>query len=180
MTLHATRRRQAGGSMIEFSIGILVMATIIFSVADLSMAVFLRNLLQHSAREGVRWAVTFSPTYNGSACATQTACITQVVQNNAMSFLNGANASCIKINYYTPDNLSTPVTAGQLPKTVNGVVINYVNQTGNVVEVVVSQMPWKWIAIGDYLWPGKQIYISAAASDVLQSYPVGQTSPPAP
>ena len=137
---------------------------------------------QNAVRQGVRFAVTFSPTYNAAACATQTACITTAVQDAAAGFLAGsAGAAYIHVNYYTPANLTTPVTAANLPLTLaNGIIVNYVNQTGNVVEVTVTNYPWVWMAPMAGFTTGTGLSIGAAASDVLQGYPVGSVAPPAP
>jgi Flp pilus assembly protein TadG len=49
--------RQEGQSLVEFTIGLLVMLLLIFGIIDLSRAVFARNALASAAREAARYAV---------------------------------------------------------------------------------------------------------------------------
>ena len=87
------------------------MMAMFFGIVDVSFAVFIQSTLNTAAREGVRFAVTFSPSYNGTSCASsQATCISQVVQDNATGFLSGATRSgYIKVNYYTSNDLTNPV-----------------------------------------------------------------------
>jgi hypothetical protein len=95
--------------------------------------------------------------------------------------LNSTNGpTYIQVNYYTPDNLSTPATSGQLPKTVNGVIITSLNQSGNVLEVKIVNFPWNWMVPLPNYMPGRGLTLTASSVDVLQGLPVGMTSPPSP
>jgi Flp pilus assembly protein TadG len=181
MKILKRRRGSAGNTLVEMALSILLFFALVFGMTDIAMAVFLRSLFQHAAREGARFAITFSSTYQGTACATQTACIKKVVQDNALGFLTGARGSYIAVKYYAPNNLTTPVTAAGLPITLaNGTVVNYVNQMGNVIEVSVNNYPWTWMVPILNAFISKGVNISVASSDVLQNYPVGQTAPPTP
>ncbi len=160
--------------LVETALIMLPMLAIMFGIIDVSMVVFMRGLFQSAAREGVRFAVTFSPSYNGTVCTTQSACIKKVVQDNAIGFLAGTTgASRISIRYFNPADLSTPVTTATPPA--------YINQTGNVIEVAIAS-PWNWIVPlpGFRFTPGASTTINAVASDVLQGYAAGQRTPPAP
>ena len=142
---HPGRR---GNAMVEMALIFLPMLVMFFGILDVSMVVFLQNTLMHATREGARFAMTFSASYNGNSCAaSQAACIAQVVETNAFGFLNGAKANYITVNYYTANDLTNPVMVcngsctlrGHLPQTLsNGTVVSYPNQSGNIVEVVVS------------------------------------------
>jgi Flp pilus assembly protein TadG len=175
------RRSQGGNAFIEMSLGFLPFFALIFGILDFSLAIFVNNTLQEAAREGVRYAITYNTTYKGTSYASQTLAIQAVVESNSMGFLTTSNGtSYVKVNYYLPNDLSTPAKTSDLPKTVNNVYIQYLNQTGNVVEVQVNNFPWNWmVPLGGYM-PGKSLTMSSAASDVLQSYPVGTFSPPSP
>ncbi len=84
-----------------------------------------------------------------------------VVQNNAVGIPSGLNASYITVNYYTANDLAHPVEACNngtcstavctvatcaLPQTLsNGTMVNYANQPGNIVQVVIAGYPWNWL-----------------------------------
>jgi len=175
------RRSQGGNAFIEMSLGFLPFFALIFGILDFSLAIFINNTLQDAAREGVRYAITYNTTYKGTSYASQTQAVQAVVESLSMGFLTGSNGpTYIKVNYYLPNNLSTPATNAGLPVTVNGVYIQYLNQTGNVVEVQIKNFPWNWmVPLGGYM-PGQGLTMSATASDVLQGYPVGSFAPPTP
>jgi hypothetical protein len=158
------------------------------------MVVFLQNTLANATQAGTRFAITFSPTYNGASCAaSQAACITQVVQDNAFGFLAGTQSNLVTVNYYTADNLTTPIEScnagtclqtGTLPQTLaNGTVVNYVNQPGNIVEIVVANYPWNWLfpvsATGQNL-TATSVSLSSSSVNVLGGLAAGITAPPNP
>jgi Flp pilus assembly protein TadG len=177
-----SRRRRGGNALLELGLILLPLCALLFGLLDVVMVIFLQSTFQNAVRQGVRFAVTFSPTYGATSCTTQTVCITQAVQDASAGFLGGtAGAAYIHVDYYTPANLNTPVTAANLPLTLaSGTVVNYVNQTGNVVEVRVTGYPWVWMAPIQGFTTGTGLTLSAAASDVLQGYAVGNTAPPTP
>ena len=186
-----TRRMQRGNSMLEAAFVILPMFALFFGTIDFGMLFFLQNTFQHAAREGARLAITYGSTYNGTDCSSsQMTCITQAVQNNAFGFLSGSKSSYIVVNYYTANDLNNPVMtcqsgsctqSGTLPQTLsNGTVVNYPNQPGNIVEVLVSQYPWNWLFPIKGIMPGTGINLTASGVDVLGGLPVGTTVPPTP
>jgi Flp pilus assembly protein TadG len=174
-------RSQGGSAFVEMSLGFLPFFALIFGIMDFSLAIFINNTLQDAAREGVRYAITYNTTVNGTTYSSQTQAVQAVVESGSMGFLSSSNGTnYIKVNYYLPNNLSTPAKPSDLPTTVNGVYIQYLNQTGNVVEVQINNFPWNWmVPLGGYM-PGPGLTMSSTASDVLQGLPVGTTSPPAP
>jgi Flp pilus assembly protein TadG len=180
--------------MIETAMVFIPMLVMFFGIFDVSMVVFLQNTLQHAAQQGTRFAITFNSTYGGNSCAaSQAVCIAQVVQDNAFGFLSGSNLNLVTVNYYTADNLSTPIEScnagsctqsGSLPQTLpNGMVVNYANQPGNVVEVVVANFPWNWIfpvsATGGGL-TSTAVNLSASSVNVLGGLAPGTIVPPNP
>jgi len=133
------------------------------------MPIFLRSTLQSAVRAGVRYAVTYR---TGSGLG-QDDSIRQVVQQNALGFLDGpAGAASITIDYYPPTDLSDQVTgAGS-------------NAPGNVVEVSVSNYTWSWVApLSGGFNPGyysrSPLSISVSSADRMESLPAGALSPPA-
>lgn len=201
----ARRRKQRGNTFLELSLCFLPMLAMFLGMIDVAFVLYVQSNLTTAAREGTRFAVTFSPTYNGTSCAaSQASCINLAVEANAMGFLSGNNSNYITVNYYTAANLSTPVmtcnagtcttpnnicgpsfnsscTNGSLNITLSsGVVVNYVNQPGNVVEVVIANYPWNWIAPLHGYSGGTGVTLGADSVDVLNGLGVGVTTPPNP
>jgi len=52
----AARSSDDGQSLIEFTLGLLVLALLIFGIVDFGRAVFARNAVASAAREGARYA----------------------------------------------------------------------------------------------------------------------------
>jgi len=73
------------------------------------------------------------------------------------------------------------VSTCQLPQTLtNGTVVNYANQPGNVVQVVISGYPWNWMAPMPGYYAGKGLTLGATSVDVLGGLAVGTLVPPSP
>ena len=163
------------------SIGFLPFFALIFGIMDFSLAIFVNNTLQDAAREGVRYAITYNTTVNGTSYSSQTQAVQAVVESGSMGFLTSSNGTTyIKVNYYLPNNLSTPAKPSDLPTTVNGVYIQYLNQTGNVVEVQINNFPWNWMVPLPHFMPGTQITLSSSSLDVMEGLPVGTFIYPSP
>ena len=187
------RARRRGNAMVETALVLVPTLVMFFGILDVAMVVFIQNTLMHATREGARFAMTFSSSYNANSCAaSQAACISQVVQANGVGFLGGANASRIIVNYYTANDLTNPVMVcnptcalrGVLPQTLsNGKVVSYPNQPGNIVEVVVQNYPWNWmfpVSATNYTLTTTSVNLNASAVDILGGLPVGTTTPPSP
>jgi len=132
----------------------------LFGLFDISLAIFMRATMQNAVREGVRYAVTYQ-TLSGMC---QDASIKQIVKNASVGFLTAtAHDSKIKVRYYAPTDLTTPVTG-----------LNS-NQPGNVVEIGVEGFTWSWIAP---LWRSSSPFnINVYAADRMEGLP-GGVSPP--
>lgn len=183
---HLRKQRRRGNALVEFSLTWFPIMALLFGLADVSRMIFMRNMMQNAVREGVRFGITYQLNLDNAACASQTECIKQVVAKNSLGFFSGTvggqtATNYIKVSYYTPDTLSTPVTQGQLPKTVNGVNIQYMNQSGNLLEVRVDNYPINWMVPlpSNYLG-GTGLVFSVSSSDILQGLPAGQQAPPTP
>jgi Flp pilus assembly protein TadG len=187
---------ERGNAMLESALIFLPMIAMFLGIVDVSLAVYIQSTLTSATREGVRFAVTFQPSYNGTSCVTsQASCIAQVVQNYAVGLPAGLDSSYITVNYYTANDLNNPVMScnnGTCTQNVGGAngslnivlsnstVVNYVNQPGNVVEVTVSGYPWNWLVPVSGFSAGTGITLSAASIDVLGGLAVGSTIPPNP
>jgi Flp pilus assembly protein TadG len=119
--------RRRGAALVELPLVLIPLVALWVGIIDFSFGIFLKGTFQHAVREGVRYAVT-SRTEPGMG---QDASIQQVVQRNAMGFLNGeAGAARIHIRYYVPGTLAETQS----------------NAGGNIVEVSVEGYTWNWIA----------------------------------
>ncbi len=188
--------RQNGNAMLEAALVFLPMMAMFLGIVDVSLAVYIQSTLNSATREGTRWAITFQTSYNGTACTSQSSCITQVVQNYAVGVPGGVPASQITVNYYTANDLSNPVEACTngscstsvcsvstctLPQTLsNGSIVSYANQPGNIVEVVIPSYSWNWLIPMPNFTAGRSVTLYAASIDVLGALAVGTTVPPSP
>jgi Flp pilus assembly protein TadG len=183
ITTSARRRKnQRGNAFVEFGLAMMPYFALVFGTLDFGMAIFIDSTIQSAAREGVRFAITYNTTYNGTDYGSQTAAVKAVAQSVSMGFLNSSNANTyLQVNYYLPTNLSTPITASQLPQTLpDGTVVTSVNQTGNVVEVRVQNFPWNWMVPLPGFMGNSGLTMTSSASDVLQGLPPGASAPPTP
>jgi Flp pilus assembly protein TadG len=186
------RRRagQKGHNTLEMALGFLPLLALALGIMDFSFSIFMQSSFQNATREAVRFGITYNLAYNGTTYGTQTAAMEAVAQSNAFGFLSSAltlsdgtaASSKLQVNYYFPDNLSTPATASQLPYTTSttpSYVITNLNQQGNVLEVRVNQYPWNWMVPLPNFMPGKSINVSSSSLDVMQALPVGVFTYPA-
>ncbi len=182
--------------MLETALIFLPMIAMFLGIVDVSLAVYIQSTLTAATREGVRFAVTLQPSYDGASCAaSQASCTAQVVQHYAVGLPGGLPPEYITVNYYAANDLNKPVMScndglctqyaaganGNLNIVLsNGNVVNWVNQPGNVVEVQVSGYPWNWLVPINGFSAGKGLTLSAASIDVLGGLAVGSTQPPNP
>src|SRR5271156_4429757 len=109
-TSPARRTRERGNTMLESALILLPLLAILLGIIDVSLVVYIQSTLTSASREGTRFAITYSSSYNGNSCATsQAACIAQVVQYNAVGLPAGLSSSYITVNYFVANNLITPV-----------------------------------------------------------------------
>lgn len=154
----ASRKRkqsERGNTLIEVSAIMLLMLGLLFLVVDLSLALFTKATLQSAVQAGVRFAVTDRL---GSGQSYMNDSIVQVVQQNALGMLNGANGACkISISYFNPVTGAASTGTG-----------------GDVVEVSVTSYNYTPIGI---LKSASPIPITASSSDVLEQCPLGGCPP---
>lgn len=151
------RKRTAGSAALEAAFVFLPLIAVLFALMDFSVAIFIKNVLYHAVREGVRFGVTQQTGVNG-----QDAAIKSVVQTNAMGFLNGAlGLSYIGINYY--DGRTGALVSGTSS-----------NAAGNICVVSVTSFPWTYFAP---LWRTSQGLFSATSSDAMEAPPNGVLPP---
>lgn len=155
--LKSTLRNEKGAQTIEFGLVFLPLLGVLFLIMDISWLVFAQGCLQWAVQQGVRYAVT-STTLAGKG---QDDSVKTVVQVNSMGFLAGTTGlSKISIAYYTPSNLSAPITGTGS------------NSGGNIVKVSVNGVTFN--ALGPVFRGGPtSLLLSASSSDVMESSPGG-------
>ncbi len=157
MRIKSNRRR--GNALIEMSLMIVPLFGLLFGIVDFGFAIFIRSTLQHSVREGVRYAVTYQLV--SGMC--QDDSIKEAVKTQAMGFLSdAAHANKIKIRYYDPT-------------TFNEVLAPQGNSPGNIVEVAVEAYQYSWLA--PLFWSSSPLYIHVRASDRMEGLPGGGVAP---
>jgi Flp pilus assembly protein TadG len=147
----AGKKRVRGASVIEAGFVFLPLVAVIFLILDLSFAIFVKTNLQNAVRDGVRYAVTGrlvgSHRYLNDS-------VVQVVQDNALGFLNGSDGACkVSVNYFNPDTgAASTGTQGDL--------------------VVVSVSGFSLSPFGPILRNAQPLQFSVSASDIMERCPV--------
>jgi Flp pilus assembly protein TadG len=138
---------------------------LIFAFVDFGLLMFRWCTLQNAVREGCRYAITFQ-TQTGLG---QDASIETIVQNYTLNMVKTTDSpQHIFVNYYAPNNLTTPIAVGS-----GG------NVPGNVVEVSVQNISWAWLAplSGTFLGNSRSpITLNVYSSDILGGLPAGVNS----
>jgi Flp pilus assembly protein TadG len=152
-----------GSTLVEASLATLPLLAFFLGIVDVSFAVFVKNTLLFSVRQGVRYAIT-SQTMAGmgqdasikSTVITYSAGLVNALSPNQ----NGSNQ--ITITYYDPVTLLA----------VTGVNSNI---GGNIVVVSVSGLSWAWMFP---LWhSATPLQFAVASADIMEATPLG--GPPA-
>ncbi len=154
----STSRGETGSQIVEFGLVLLPLMAFLFLIIDVGWLCFAQSTLQHAVQVGVRSAVTG---YVPSGVSGQDAYVKSIVQQNAMGFLYGQTGlSEITINYFSPANLSQPLSGSGS------------NIGGNVIQVSVKNVPVS--ALGPILRESSaQLLLNATASDIMESSPNG-------
>ena len=166
-SVSARRKRSSEGNVIlECVFTLLPTFALIFAMIDFSLMIFRWTTLQNAVREATRYAVTFQ-TQTGLG---QDASVQKIVQQYAMGFVKSTDSpQTIFVKYYTTSNLNTAIVAGG-------------NVPGNIVEVSVQNLSFKWLAPlsgslnGGAFYASSPLTVNAYSSDILGGYPVGVTS----
>jgi Flp pilus assembly protein TadG len=182
-------RRENGNALLEAALILLPLFALIFGIADFSMALFITGAFQQAARDASQFATTYNLTYNGTTYGSQSAAVKAIIYAESFGFINATNDAAhnyVQVNYYFPNDLSTPATCASncnytwTDSKGNTSTVNYENQPGDVVEVRIVGYPWLWMAPLPGIMPGKGITLGAEAVDILQGLPSTMTAPPAP
>lgn len=125
-------RRRKGVQLIEFTLVMVPLLSMIFVLVDTSWAVYAKATLQRAVREGVRTGITLtSGDMVSGACLTDT--VKRIVQAKAFGFLAGSGGlSKIKVHYFEPPASTSTAAADDVSDQANG------NKGGNIIEVSVQ------------------------------------------
>ncbi len=139
-------KRQSGSTIVEFACAALPLFAFIFLYLNLAWVIFEWACVQEAVREGVRAAVTCTPT---TALNTS---IDGVIETYSFGFINAANVgSTVTIQYLDPSTLS-PITTGTVT-------------TGDVVKITISSLK---VNIFAPVWSTvSPMYIGAVSADVI-------------
>lgn len=158
LSLRGRRAARSGGSsIVETALIFLPFLAVILGITDISLALYIRQTMQHAVREGVRYAITYQVTAPGDC---QIPSIKRVVKLNSMGFLNDLQVTNhVKVKFYAPD---TGLESGE-------------NRPGQLVEVSIENYQWKWIAP---LWrTATPLNITVRSSDRMEGLG-GAADPP--
>ena len=154
-------RRRTGNALLETVFTLLPTFALIFAFIDFGWAT-----LQEAVRKGCRYAITFQ-TATGLG---QNASIESVVQQYGMGLVTPTdNPQHIFVNYYSVNNLNTPIASGG-------------NVPGNILQVSVQNISWAWLAplsgtFGANAYRDQTpITLGVYSSDILGGYPAGVNS----
>src|SRR5689334_8346151 len=105
----ARNRRRSGNMVIETVFTMLPTFALIFAFVDFGLLLFRWAAIQNAVREGCRYAITFQTSGNLG----QDASIEAVVQQYSLGIVTSTDTpQHIFVNYYSPTNLTTPISPG--------------------------------------------------------------------
>jgi Flp pilus assembly protein TadG len=129
------RRKQRGADLIEFTLVLLPLIAIMFTLIDISWGIFVKATLQSAVRTGLRYGITVTGTQaNGTGL---TDLVKNMVQSQSLGILGGTTGrGYIQVNFYKQDSTSaTGLTS------VDGVVGANVSPNIMTVSVVGYSLP---------------------------------------
>lgn len=139
------RKRQSGATLVEFSLVILPTFGFIFLFINLAWVIFEWACVQEAVREGVRYAITCTPTTQLNSA------IDSVIEEYSFGFVNKNNVgSTVSIQYLDPTTLAT----------ISGAV-----STGDVVKITISGLKVTMFAPVDVT--ASPMYVGAVSADVM-------------
>jgi Flp pilus assembly protein TadG len=99
-------RRARGAELIEFTLVLLPMLSMIFVLLDISWGVFTKATLQYAVRVGVRTGITVTGTQAKAANNSDlTTMVKNTVKDNSLGLLQ--DTSKIKVHYFQPPPLGS-------------------------------------------------------------------------
>jgi Flp pilus assembly protein TadG len=150
--------RRRGSALLEGVLAMLPLLAIMFTVLDLSIAVFVKNTLQFAVCQGVRYAIT-SQTLPGMG---QDASIKSVVAGYTLGLLDAVSAdhvgtNRITITYYDPSSLASVTGTNS-------------NIGGNIVVVSATGLSWAWMV--PLLRSAAPLEFAVSSADIMEATPL--------
>ena len=167
------RKGRRGTELIEFTMVLLPLLSILFVLMDVSWAIFAKSSIMYAVRSGVRYGITITGTEATAASETLTQMVKAQVQANAMGFLNGTTGlSYIQVHYFVQDSTSSTGLT-DVSTLSNG------NVPGNLMQVSVTNFPLPGLVPRIYNWFTKAdtspSNLSAVSADLIE--PSGDIPP---
>lgn len=150
------KKRQSGATLIEFCFAIVPTLGFIFLFINLAWVIFAWACVQEAVREGVRSAITCTPTTGLNAQ------IESVIKTYSFGFINASNicsssvsqpCTTISIQYLDPTTLNPVSGTGSIT-------------TGDVVKVTISGLKIGIFAPVD-IKGTSPLYVSAVSADMM-------------
>lgn len=125
------RTRCSGTELIEFSLVLLPLLSLVTVLMGSAWAIFAKSTLQRAVAIGVRSGVTLTNSdMTGGLCLTET--VKNIVQANALGMLSGSAKDKIKVHYYEPPASTSTAAAADVSTQSSG------NTPKNIMEVSVE------------------------------------------
>lgn len=143
-----------GQAMTESALVFIPLVMMVFGVIDSSLALWVRSTLDHAARAGVRYGITYQ---TRSGMGHDDSIKAEVVANSTGLL----QPSDVTVAFYAGSNPSTAITSGG-------------NIPGNIV-VVTAERDWNWVT--RMVFRGGTIHLRSTSADVMEGLGAGQTPP---
>jgi Flp pilus assembly protein TadG len=155
-----------GAELIEFTLCFVPLTAIIFVLVSVSWGIYVKTTLSYAVHEGVRQGITIDST--AAAGTTLTAMVQNIVQQNAMGLLAGANGlSMIHVDYFRVSSSNSSVLAtvtqaggGIMP----GDIIQVSIQGYSLSPLTPRLYGWTWV-------DKASTNIAAIAADRIEPFP---------
>jgi Flp pilus assembly protein TadG len=126
-------REQSGGTLVEFSVTLALLLTIIFGILDCSRALYFDHFVCYAAEEAARYAMVRGSTWNNAACTTTSTGSCTATSANVTSLVKSISTMG------NVNNLTVATTwTGLTPTGADCSATNVNNSPGCVVQVKVS------------------------------------------
>ena len=100
----SSRQRRRGSEMVEFTLALLPLLMIMFTMIDISWSIFVKATLQYAVHMGLRQGITITGTQATTAGKTLTQIVKGTVQSQSLGILRGADGlSYIHVNFFAVD-----------------------------------------------------------------------------
>jgi Flp pilus assembly protein TadG len=167
------RNGRRGTELIEFTLVLLPLLSILFVLVDVSWAIFAKSTIMYAVRTAVRTGITITGTQATAAGETLTQMVKDNVQANALGFLNDTTGrGYIQVHYFMQDSTSSTGLT-DVSTQLNG------NAPGNLMQVSVNNFPLPGLVPRIYNWftaaDKSATNLNAISADKIE--PSGDTPP---